>query len=238
MKILVVDDDQELLGLIGFALRQAGYLVIDANDGNKALAVFDREQPDLVILDVNLPGINGFDVCRRIRERSATPVMMLTVRSSEEDEVKGLDLGADDYLTKPFSPRTLLAHVRALLRRGEGLQAAGDYKDRFHKMGDLALDVESQAVTVRAGAPVHLTNLEFRLLQYLMVNVAHTVSAERLTSHVWGYQGMGDRQALKQLVHRLRQKIETNPAEPQYLVTVAGVGYALQVPPPAPPAVG
>lgn len=228
MKILVVDDDLELLGLIGFALRQAGYLVIEASDGHKALETFDAELPDLVILDVNLPGLNGFEVCRHIREKSATPVMILTVRSSEEDEVMGLDLGADDYLTKPFSPRSLLARVRALLRRGEAVQPEGDLKERFITTGDLTLDAENQSVTIRDGMPVRLTNLEYRLLQYLQVNAGRTISAERLTSHVWGYQGVGDKQALKQLIHRLRQKIEANPTDPQYVVTVTGIGYALQ----------
>ncbi len=223
MKILAVDDDQELLGLVSFALRQAGYFVIEAADGPAALAAFEREQPDLAILDVNLPGMSGFEVCRRIRERSATPIMMLTVRSGEEDEVKGLDLGADDYLTKPFSPRTLLARVRALLRRTEVERPAPALS-----VGDLALDVERQTVSVRGGAPVRLTNLEFRLLQYLIVNAGHTLPFDRLTNHVWGYRGMGDRQLLKQLVHRLRQKLESNPAEPQYVVTVAGIGYLLQ----------
>jgi DNA-binding response OmpR family regulator len=222
MKILVVDDDLELLGLIGFALRQAGYLVVEASDGGAALAVFEREQPDLVILDVNLPVLGGFEVCRRIRAEATTPIMLLTVRNSEEDQVRGLDDGADDYLTKPFSPRTLLARVRALLRRAEidrpsPLQA-----------GDLALDVERQSVSVRAGPPTRLTGLEFRLLQYLLANAGHTIPAERLTTHVWGYRGMGDKQLLKQLVHRLRQKIERNPAEPQYVITVAGIGYTLQ----------
>ncbi len=222
MKILVVDDDIELLSLIGFALRQAGYLVIEAADGGAALDTFAREQPDLVILDVNLPVLSGFDVCRRIRAEAATPIMMLTVRNSEEDQVRGLDGGADDYLTKPFSPRTLLARVRALLRRAE--------IDRPSPLnsGDLTLDVERQAVSVRGGAPIRLTSLEFRLLQYLLENAGHTIPAERLTSHVWGYRGLGDRQLLKQLVHRLRQKIEQNPAEPQYVVTVSGIGYALQ----------
>jgi DNA-binding response OmpR family regulator len=222
MKILVVDDDMELLGLIGFALRQAGYLVIEAADGGAALAAFEREQPDLVILDVNLPVMSGFDVCRRIRAEAATPIMMLTVRSSEEDQVRGLDGGADDYLTKPFSPRTLLARVRALLRRAE--------IDRPSPLsaGDLALDVERQSVSVRGGAPIRLTSLEFRLLQYLLANAGHTITADRLTTHVWGYRGVGDKQLLKQLVHRLRQKVERSPAEPQYVVTVAGIGYLLQ----------
>ena len=223
MKILVVDDDRELLGLISFALRQAGYLVIEAADGREAVAAFEREQPDLAILDVNLPGLNGFEVCRRIREQSAAPIMMLTVRSAEEDEVKGLDLGADDYLTKPFSPRTLLARVRVLLRRSEGERPASAMST-----GALALDVERQRVSVRGGEPVHLTALEFRLLQYLIANAGHTITFERLTNHVWGYRGMGDRQLLKQIVHRLRQKVEVNPAEPQCIVTVAGVGYMLQ----------
>jgi DNA-binding response OmpR family regulator len=222
MKILVVDDDMELLGLIGFALRQAGYLAISANDGGTALVAFEREQPDLVILDVNLPDTNGFEVCRRIRAESRTPIMMLTVRSGEEDQVRGLDGGADDYLTKPFSPRTLLARVRALLRRAE--------IDRPAPLaaGALTLDVERQAVSVSGAAPVRLTSLEFRLLQYLLANAGHTIPAEKLTTHVWGYRGVGDRQLLKQLVHRLRQKIERNPAEPEYVVTVAGVGYMLQ----------
>ncbi len=222
MKILVVDDDLELRGLIGFALRQAGYLAIEASDGPSALASFAREQPDLVILDVNLPALGGFEVCRQIRAEATTPIMMLTVRSSEEDQVQGLDLGADDYLTKPFSPRTLLARVRALLRRAE--------IDRPAALagGDLLLDAERQAVSVRGGAPIRLTNLEFRLLQYLLANAERTIPFERLTNHVWGYRGVGDRQLLKQLIHRLRQKIEENPAEPHYVVTVAGVGYLLQ----------
>ncbi len=224
MKILVVDDDRELLGLISFALRQAGYLVIEAADGGEALAAFEREQPDLAILDVNLPGMSGFEVCRRIREQSATPIMMLTVRSTEEDEVRGLNLGADDYLTKPFSPRTLLARVRALLRRSEA-----DRPSPSLSVGDLTIDVEKQTVSVRGGTPAHLTAKEFRLLQYLMANADHAVSFEKIANHVWGYRGMGDRQLLKQLVHRLRQKIESDPAEPQYVVTVPGVGYMLQM---------
>lgn len=225
MKILAVDDDLELRGLIGFALRQAGYLVIEAGDGAEALAAFDRELPDLVILDVNLPGQSGFEVCRQIRGRAATPVMLLTVRSSEEDEVKGLDLGADDYLTKPFSPRTLLARVRALLRRGE-LERQDE--PRPDASGDLALDSERQTVSVSGGDPVRLTNLEFRLLQYLLANANHPVPIERLTAHVWGYRGLGDRQLLKQLIHRLRQKVEADPAAPQHILTVPGVGYLLQ----------
>jgi len=222
VKILVVDDDLELLRLIAFALRQAGYMVLEAQDGPQALAVFERERPDLVVLDVNLPRLNGFEVLKKIRSISeGLPVMMLTVRTGEEDQVRGLDLGADDYLGKPFSPRTLLARVRALLRR------AGVDRPAPLTAGDLLLDLESQTVRVKGGDPVRLTNLEVRLMQLLLANGGHTLPLERLTSHVWGYRGLGDRQLLKQLVHRLRRKIEVDPASPRCLVTVTGVGYAL-----------
>ncbi len=222
MKILVVDDDLELLRLIAFALREAGYLVLEAQDGPDGLAAFERERPDLVVLDVNLPRLGGFEVLKRLRASGAeTPVMMLTVRAAEEDQVLGLDLGADDYLTKPFSPRTLLARVRALLRRASAAPPAP------LSSGDLTLDTEHQTVSVRGGTAVRLTHLEARLLQFLLANGGRTLSPERLLSHVWGSRGMGDRQLLKQLVHRLRRKIERDPADPRYLVTESGVGYAL-----------
>jgi DNA-binding response OmpR family regulator len=230
VKILVVDDDLELANLIGYALRQAGYLVVEAADGVAALEAFEREAPALVILDVNLPRLSGLEVCRQIRAgspagdgtRTSTPIMMLTVRNAEEDQVQALDLGADDYLTKPFSPRTLLARVRALLRR------AGEEKPLPLAAGDFRLDLEHQAVAVRGGDPVRLTRLEMRLLQLLLANAGHTLPSERLLAHVWGSRGTGDRQLLKQLVHRLRQKIERDAAAPAYLVTVSGVGYALR----------
>lgn len=227
MKVLVVDDDLELLGLIGFALRGEGLAVAEVADGTAAPARFREERPDLVILDVNLPGMNGFEVCRRIREEDSTPILLLTVRNTEEDHVHGLDQGADDYLTKPFSPRTLLAHVRALLRRSSG--------DRPLPVvvGDLRLNTEERTVSVRGDAAARLTSREFRLLQYLLANAGRTIPSERLTSHVWGHQSVGDRQLLKQIVHRVRQKIEADPAAPRYLVTVSGVGYALR---PAPQA--
>jgi DNA-binding response OmpR family regulator len=225
VKILVVDDDLELRSLIAYALRQAGYLVIEAGDGPRALAEFAGEKPDLVILDVNLPQIGGFEVLKRIRAESKTPVMMLTVRASEEDQVQGLDLGADDYLPKPFSPRTLLARIRAMLRRS-GLERSAQVE-----AGDLVLDPERQSVVVKDGEPIRLTGLEFRLLQFLLANTGHTLPAERLTSHVWGDRGTGDRQLLKQLVRRLRQKIEKDPADPRYLTTVSGVGYLFRASP-------
>ncbi len=222
MKLLVVDDDPDLLALVAFALTNAGYAVVKARDTAEALAVFDAELPNLVILDINLPSGSGFDVCKAIRARSPAPVMMLTARGDEEDLVRALELGADDYLTKPFSPRTLLARVKALLRR-VGIEA-GDTVEA----GRVSLDLEAHAISIGGGSPVRLTRLETRLLQILVAQAGHVVSAERLLAHVWGHRGSGDRQLLKQLVHRLRQKLERDPAGAGLLHTEAGVGYRLK----------
>ena len=222
MKILIVDDDLDLLGLVAYALRQAGFLVVESADGRDAWEVFERERPDLCILDVNLPRVDGFQLLSRIRDaRSDVPVMMLTVRSAEDDQVRALDLGADDYLTKPFSPRTLLARVRALLRR------AGPDGEPWVKCGDLVLDPERLEARMGNREAVRLTSLEFRLLQGLASHAGRTVAAERLIVHVWGGHGQGDRQLLKQLVRRVRTKIESDPSSPTYLLTDAGIGYRL-----------
>ena len=221
MTILVADDDLELLSLIAFALRQGGYRVVEAEDGPAALAAFAAERPDLVVLDVNMPRLDGFEVLGRIRAESRVPVLMLTVRSSEEDQVRGLDLGADDYLTKPFSPRTLLARVRALLRR-TGIERPGTTT-----AGQVAIDPSTQSARIAGGAPVRLTALEMRLLHFLVANAGAPQTPETLSRHVWGLPGAGDRQLLKQLVHRLRGKIETDPSAPRHLLTVPGVGYVL-----------
>ncbi|HYK26306.1 MAG TPA: response regulator transcription factor [Steroidobacteraceae bacterium] len=222
MKVLAVDDDRDLLELIGFALAQAGFLVVKAADGPSAVRMFDAEAPDLVVLDINMPGASGFQVCEAIRARSRVPVMMLTVRSEEEDLIKALELGADDYLTKPFSPKTLLARIRALLRRA-GMEGSAPPLAAGH----VALDVEDHTVRIGGGEPVRLTKLELRLMQMLLSNAGRTVSSDRLLVHIWGHRNSGDRQLLKQLVHRLRQKIETDPALPRYLQTAAGAGYKL-----------
>ncbi len=219
MKILIADDDSDLLGLIGFTLTQAGYLVVKAADGPSAIRSFDAEQPDIIVLDINMPGASGFDVCEAVRRKSRVPIMMLTVRGEEEDLVRALELGADDYLTKPFSPRTLLARVKALLRRA-GVDAGTPLA-----AGRVKLDVDEHTVQVGAGEPIRLTKLELRLLQMLLANSGHTVSSDRLLMQVWGHRGAGDRQLLKQLVHRLRHKIEVDPAVPQLLQTAPGAGY-------------
>jgi DNA-binding response OmpR family regulator len=221
LKVLVADDDQDLRDLVAFTLTHAGYLVVKALDGPAALRAAAEESPDLVILDINMPGASGFQVCEMIRHNSRVPIMMLTVRGEEEDLVRALELGADDYLTKPFSPRTLLARAKALLRR------AGAEGASLLSAGRVSLDAAEHLVRIGASPPVRLTKLELRLLQLLLANAGRTVSSDRLLVHVWGRRGSGDRQLLKQLVHRLRQKIEADPAAPQLLQTASGAGYKL-----------
>ena len=222
MKVLVADDDADLRELIAFTLTQAGYFVVKAADGPAAVRSFAAEAPDLVVLDINMPGLTGFQVCETIRRDSQVPVMMLTVRGEEEDLVRALGLGADDYLTKPFSPRTLLARIRALLRRA-GMESTAPVA-----AGRVTLDLSEHTVRIGTGETVRLTKLELRLLQMLLANAGHTVSSERLLVQVWGHRSGGDRQLLKQLVHRLRQKIEADPATPALLQTAAA-GYKLVV---------
>jgi DNA-binding response OmpR family regulator len=221
MKILIADDDRDLRALIAFTLTQSGYVVAQAQDGLDAIEAFAREAPDMVLLDINMPRVSGFQACETIRTKSRVPVMMLTVRGEEEDLVKALDLGADDYLTKPFSPRTLLARIKALLRR------AGMENTAPLAAGRIKLDATEHQVHVGNKEPVRLTKLELRLLQMLIANAGRTVASDRLLMQVWGHKGAGDRQLLKQLVHRVRQKIETDPATPQLLQTVASAGYKL-----------
>ena len=222
MKVLVADDDADLRELIGFTLSQAGYLVIKAADGPAALQRFEEEAPDLLVLDINMPGLSGFQVCETIRRRSRVPVMMLTVRGEEEDLVRALGLGADDYLNKPFSPRTLLARIKALLRRA-GMESSSPLS-----AGRVRLDLEEYTARIGNAPPVRLTKLELRLLQMLLANAGHTVNSDRLLVQVWGHRSGGDRQLLKQLVHRLRQKIEPDPGAPALLLTAAA-GYKLIV---------
>jgi DNA-binding response OmpR family regulator len=220
---MIADDDRDLLGLIAFTLTQASYLVVKASDGPTAIRAFNEESPDIAVLDINMPGASGFQVCEAIRTKSRIPIMMLTVRGEEEDLIRALDLGADDYLTKPFSPRTLLARIKALLRRA-GIESSAPMA-----AGRIALDVQEHTVRISGGQPVRLTKLEMRLLQMLLANAGRTVTSDRLLVQVWGHRNSGDRQLLKQLVHRLRQKIEVDPTQPALLQTSAGTGYKLVV---------
>src|SRR5580692_1895981 len=214
-----------MLAVVGFALRQAGFPVVSANSYGTALSTFRTELPDLAILDINLPGGSGFDLCGVLRRESTTPIMMLTARGEEADLVRALELGADDYLTKPFSPRTLIARVKALLRRAgiEGAVATAPTK-----AGELALDSESLTLKIGTERELRVTPLESRLLQLLFANAGQVVHTDRLLVHVWGHRGGGDRQLLKQLIHRLRQKIGDDPERPRWLETIPSVGYRLR----------
>jgi DNA-binding response OmpR family regulator len=222
MKILIVDDDPDLLDIIVFALQHAGFLPLKATTGQRALDLLQAEQPDLGILDINMPSMSGFELIRSIRQQSPMPLLMLTARSEEQDVVRALELGADDYLTKPFSPRVLVARVRALLRR------AGNDAENLLSFGALNLNIELMTLTGLAEDPVQLTQLELRFLQLLFAHNGNVVSTERILSHVWGGRADGNRQLLKQLVHRIRAKLKNACGEDELLQTVANVGYRLR----------
>ena len=236
MKALIVDDDRVLADVLAFTLRREGFQITLAYDGEAALERWAEEQPDLIVLDVNMPRLDGFAVCRRIRERADTPIILLTVRGEEDDIVHGLKLGADDYITKPFSPRQLVARAHAVLRR-----AGRSVVPAIRHAGGLTLDPSRRELRIAQGEPVPLTPLESRLLDYLMLNAGHVLTAEALISHVWGPEG-GDRDMLRQLVHRLRGKVaqacrtgavEAESTSHAYVETVPGLGYGLVIPPPS-----
>ena len=230
MRILVAEDDEGLREVLVLGLTDAGYHVDAVDRGDDAIDQLKWYEYDVAVIDWRMPGAEGIDVVAWAREHDRpTGLLMLTARDTPADRIRGLDLGADDYLTKPFSPRTLLARVRALLRR------SGVEKPSPISAGDFTVDVESQTVSIQGHPAVRLTSLELRLLQFLLANGGHPMPAERLATHVWGYRGMGDRQLLKQLVHRLRQKIEKDPSAPRYLLTVSGVGYLIHPVPKDPP---
>jgi len=223
VKILLVDDDADLLAVTGFALQQAGFLVVKAADGAAGLESFQRERPDLAVLDINMPKLNGFELAQKLRERSKIPILMLTARSEEEDVVRALSQGADDYLSKPFSPKILVARIRALLRR------AGGAVEEAVAVGSLSLDLAELTLLGLPAGPARLTPLEARFLQLLLAHAGRTVSTDRLLVHVWGNRAGGNRQLLKQLVHRLRHKLERDPADPQLIRNVPNAGYLIDM---------
>jgi DNA-binding response OmpR family regulator len=225
VKILVVDDDVELMGLLQYTLTGAGYDVFSEFDGGQALARIAEQPFDLVILDVNLPVIDGFEVLKQLRAQSQMPVMMLTVRGAEEDELQGLDLGADDYLKKPFSPRMLLARVRSLLRRG-----VEPVEDPLLALGGLSLDIDRCEAKVEGGAVVRLSPLELRLLRLLLSHRGRPVDVDRIIGFVWSDRDAADRDALKQVAHRLRRKLENAGGNPAWIEYGPHAGYAFRVP--------
>lgn len=223
MKTLIVDDDRVLADVVAFALRREGFEVVQAFDGPSALACWAEEKPDLIVLDVNLPKMDGFTVCQRIRKEADTPVIMLTVRGEDADVVRGLELGADDYITKPFSPRQLVARARAVLRR-TGMPPIPSPR----QVGDMVLVSSRREVLIGRGEPISLTPLEGRLIDCLMVNVGQILTYDMIIDHVWGPRG-GDRDMLRQLIRRLRAKIELDPHHSVYIKTIPGLGYGLMV---------
>ena len=222
-RILTVEDDERIRTSVKLALEDEGWEVAEAENGEQAIALFTQKPTDVVLIDIMLPGIDGFDVCRAVRRLSDVPIIMVTARADTHDVVAGLEAGADDYLTKPFVPKELSARIRALLRRARASES-GVTRMRFAE-----LEIVPQEGTVtRDGIPIHLTKTEFRLLVELAANAGRVFSREALLEKVWGHDYFGDGRLVDVHIRRLRTKVEADPAEPRYVVTVRGLGYKLQ----------
>ncbi len=221
--VIVADDDPRLLRLVQFNLQQAGYRVITASAGNRALRLAENENPDLILLDVRMPLMDGLEVCRRVRNFSTVPIIMVTAKDSEEDKVAGLDAGADDYLTKPFGAPELMARVRAVVRRAK--LYSGDTAEPIFESADLKVDFAQQLASL-SGKPVNLTPTEYRIIAYLARNAGRVVTQADLLTKVWGPEYESEAHLLRVNIARLRQKIEQDAGNPAILVTDAG-GYKL-----------
>jgi len=229
-RVLVVDDEPSIVELVRFTLEREGFTTEVATSGQQALAMVRRQAPDLVLLDLMLPGTDGLEVCRQLRQMGNVPIIMLTARASEVDKVVGLELGADDYITKPFSPRELVARVRAVLRRAAspaGGSAAGPPESQELQVGDIRMDLARHQVWV-GSRQVELTPKEFELLRTFMAHRGIVLTRELLLDRVWGYDFAGDTRTVDVHVVRLRQKLEDDPARPRYIETVRGVGYRMR----------
>ena len=223
-RVLVVEDEESYSDALAYMLRKEGYEVAIAADGNAAIAEFDRNGADIVLLDLMLPGLPGTEVCRQIRQTSNVPVIMVSAKDDEVDKVVGLELGADDYVTKPYSPRELTARIRAVLRRGTEPELLPDTLEA----GPVRMDVERHVVTVN-GEEQRLPLKEFELLEMFLRNPGRVLTRGQLIDRVWGSDYVGDTKTLDVHVKRLRSKLEPDPSTPQYLVTVRGLGYKLEV---------
>jgi two-component system response regulator RegX3 len=224
-RVLVVEDEESFSDALSYMLRREGYEVEIAPTGPDALSAFDRSGADLVLLDLMLPGLSGTEVCRELRSRSHVPIIMVTARDAEVDKVVGLELGADDYVTKPFSSRELVARIRAVLRRGA---EPDELITSIVEAGPVRMDVERHVVSVD-GQPVSMPLKEFDLLELLLRNAGRVLTRGQLIDRVWGADYVGDTKTLDVHVKRLRAKIEPDPANPKYLVTVRGLGYKFEV---------
>jgi len=225
-KILVVDDEQSIVESVKYNLEKEGYTVYTASDGKKALDTFNKEKPDLVILDLMLPGLSGEEVCRYIRKQSNIPIIMLTAKGDEVDVVVGLEIGADDYMTKPFSMRELIARVRAVLRR-KTLDSVKDTEAEPNLIGPLQIDPKRHEIRFE-GKQLDLTLKEYQILELLMQNQGQVLTREILLNRVWGEDYFGDTKTLDVHIRRLRTKVEKDPAHPEYIKTIRGVGYRLE----------
>ena len=224
-KILVVDDEASIVTMLAYNLKKEGYDVVTAEDGEVALEKFESENPDLLLLDIMMPKMDGYEVCRKIREKSNVPIIMLTARADEVDKVVGLEMGADDYVTKPFGNRELIARVKANLRRSDIAPVTNNEKDGNNQVyGDLNIDFDRYEVTKR-GEVINLTLREFELLSFLATQTPTIFTRENLLEKVWGYEYFGDVRAVDVTIRRLREKIEDDPSKPKYIVTKRGVGY-------------
>ncbi|MGI5125946.1 response regulator [Pseudonocardia sp. CA-107938] len=226
-RVLIVEDEESFADPLAFLLRKEGFTTAVATTGQDALEEFDRNGADIVLLDLMLPGMSGTDVCKALRTRSSVPVIMVTARDSEIDKVVGLELGADDYVTKPYSARELIARVRAVLRRGGEGAAEADGSPGVLEAGPVRMDVERHVVSVN-GADVPLPLKEFDLLEYLLRNVGRVLTRGQLIDRVWGADYVGDTKTLDVHVKRLRSKVEQDPSTPKHLVTVRGLGYKFE----------
>jgi two-component system alkaline phosphatase synthesis response regulator PhoP len=223
-KILVVDDEDSIRGIVSAYLEAEGYTVHLAEDGQQAIAAFRRYKPDLIVLDIMLPGIDGLDILQQIRRESDVYVLMLTAKSEDTDRIIGLTVGADDYLTKPFNPRELVARVKAILRRDRGA-ASGD--ENVLQFRHVRIDSQRHKVW-RDDAEIDLTALEFNLLKTLASYAEMVMSREQLLEQVWGYDFYGDERVVDVHIKRIREKLEADPANPQFVLTVRGVGYKFE----------
>lgn len=223
-RILAVEDDERIRAAVKLALEDEGWTVVEASTGEDALDAFQQEPADVVLIDIMLPGIDGFEVCRSIRRTSDVPIVMVTARADTHDVVAGLEAGADDYLTKPFAPKELSARIRALLRRARTSEVSSPHL----RFGDLEI-VPEEGVVRRNGRDVHLTKTEFRVLVELAQSPGRVFSREVLLERIWEHGYFGDGRLVDVHVRRLRTKIEADPANPRHVVTVRGLGYKLQV---------
>ncbi|HET6497601.1 MAG TPA: response regulator transcription factor [Coriobacteriia bacterium] len=223
-RVLVVDDEESILKVVTYALQQAGYEVHTASDAAGAEMMFEELEPDIIVLDIMLPGKSGLDLARDLRTRSDTPILMLSARGDEVDRVLGLEFGADDYVTKPFSPRELVSRVKAILRRAEGSP-----EKTCIAVGGLEIDTRSRVVKLES-QPIHLTSSEYGILLHLAKQPGTAYSRQAILSALWNESPVGDERAIDVHIHNIREKLEADPKRPEYILTVRGYGYRLREP--------